>query len=127
MKINTFNMEEYIKKLRKLRTEKGYSQEYMANELELSASGYRKIENGESKMKLETLIKAAKLLETDIFEFLQDEKTINIQSNNTHCQNIQGGFVDGEKEAEALREIIKAKDEIIELLKKQIAQGNTNM
>ncbi len=51
-------------KLRKLRIEKGYSQEYMAAKLGLSQSAYSKIERGKTKLTIERL---ERLSEQDYF------------------------------------------------------------
>jgi transcriptional regulator with XRE-family HTH domain len=53
--------------LRKLREAKGYSQEYMALQLEMSQNGYCKIENGRVDIKLKTLQRIADILQIKLF------------------------------------------------------------
>lgn len=53
-------------KIRKIRIIKGYSQEYMADLLEISQSAYSDIERGKTKINLERLRKVALILELDV-------------------------------------------------------------
>jgi len=57
-------------KIRVLRTEKGYSQEDLAGELNISASGLAKIERGESDISFKKLEKIATFFELNILEIL---------------------------------------------------------
>lgn len=52
--------------IRLLREMRNFTQQYMADELGLSISGYGKIERGKSDIKLSQLIKIAKILNTDL-------------------------------------------------------------
>ena len=52
-----------IKKIREL---KGLTREYMAEELNMSASGYGKIERGEVDLTLKKLSKISKILDVNI-------------------------------------------------------------
>lgn len=74
------NVGEKIKKLREL---KNYTQQYMADQLELSLSGYGKIERNETDISISKLDKIAKILHTDVNTILSfDEKHIfNITEN----------------------------------------------
>jgi transcriptional regulator with XRE-family HTH domain len=74
------NVGEKIKKLREL---KNYTQQHMAEELDLSLSGYGKIERNETDISVSKLEKIAKILETDISSILSfDEKHVfNISEN----------------------------------------------
>jgi len=68
------NVGEKIKKLREL---KNYTQQHMAAELDLSLSGYGKIERNETDISVSKLEKIAKILETDISSILSfDEKHV---------------------------------------------------
>jgi|JI7StandDraft_1071085.scaffolds.fasta_scaffold03311_3 transcriptional regulator with XRE-family HTH domain len=114
-------MYRYANKLRRLRVQKGFSQEYMAQELDLSTSGYRKLESGESKLKIETVLKLSKVLDIELVDFLaMDDERINIQKDNRNCNNVQGAYFAGDGEVKALRELLDAKDEIIALLRKRL-------
>ena len=74
------NVGEKIKKLREL---KNYTQQHMAEELDLSLSGQGKIERNETDISVSKLEKIAKILETDISSILSfDEKHVfNISEN----------------------------------------------
>ncbi len=74
------NVGEKIKKLREL---KNFTQQYMADQLELSLSGYGKIERNDTDISISKLEKIAKILHTDINTILSfDEKHIfNISEN----------------------------------------------
>ena len=74
------NVGEKIKKLREL---KNYTQQHMAEELDLSLSGYGKIERNETDISVSKLEKIAKILDTDISSILSfDEKHVfNISEN----------------------------------------------
>jgi transcriptional regulator with XRE-family HTH domain len=68
------NVGEKIKKLREL---KNYTQQYMADQLDISQSGYGKIERNETDISISKLEKIAKILDTDIYTVLIfDEKNV---------------------------------------------------
>jgi len=74
---------DYIKKLREL---KNFTQAHMATQLDMSISGYAKIESNRTDVSLSKISKIADILETDISRILNfDAKTIFNQSNNTNC------------------------------------------
>lgn len=52
-------------RLRKARMAKGYSQEYVAIQLGITQGGYRKMESDETKLRVDTLLLLADLLEAD--------------------------------------------------------------
>jgi len=69
-----------IKKLREL---KGYTREVMADELNLSVSGYGKIERGEVEFSIKKIFEIAHILNTDIYKILNlDTSEIFNESNN---------------------------------------------
>jgi len=71
-----------IKKLRELRN---FTQSYMAQKLDLSLSGYSKIERDGTDVSLKRLQQIAEVLETDVNTILSfDEKNIfNFSHNNS--------------------------------------------
>lgn len=74
-------------KIKKLRELKNLTQEYMAQNLNLSPNGYGKIERDEVDITLGRLEAIAKILEMDIFQVMTfDEKQI---FNITNSQNSQ--------------------------------------
>lgn len=73
-------------KIKKLRELKSYTQQYMADELELSLSGYGKIERDETDISISRLEKIATVLEVDISSILSfDEKNIFNFHNNQNA------------------------------------------
>ena len=64
-------------KIKKFRELKNYTQQYVADELELSLSGYGKIERDETDISISRLEKIAAVLEVDVSTILSfDEKHI---------------------------------------------------
>lgn len=59
-------------KIRLIRLEKNYSQEYMANLLNISQSYYAKIENNKSDLTIALFFKICKILDVDIISFFSD-------------------------------------------------------
>jgi transcriptional regulator with XRE-family HTH domain len=58
---------ENIKKLREL---KNYTQQYLADELDISLSGYGKIERDQTEITMARLLEIAKILEIDLFSLI---------------------------------------------------------
>lgn len=56
--------------IRKIRTQKGYSQEYMAYELNISQKTYSNIENNKSPLTIEMVEKIAILLDVSFIDLL---------------------------------------------------------
>lgn len=59
-------------KIRLLRREKGFSQEYVADMLDISQSYYGRIENGERTISLDLLMKILSILDVDHITFFND-------------------------------------------------------
>lgn len=120
-------------KIRKLREQKGYSQEEMAYKLGITQSSYARFESGNKKIDFALLEKIASLFETDISEltsvnknnkYPQEELIHIIKEQNTGYHQSQ--FNDLlkridylEKLNETLYNRLKDKEEIITLLKQQ--------
>ncbi|TPG41509.1 helix-turn-helix domain-containing protein [Flavobacterium pectinovorum] len=112
-------------KIRKIRIIKGYSQEYMADLLELSQSAYFDIERGKTKINLERLRKVALIFELDVNfildfdgnQFLTKTTKTNIKEiDNNERRIIEELF---NKERELYKEqIINLKNEIAYLRSK---------
>lgn len=60
-------------KIRKIREAKDWSQEQMAEKLNMSLNGYAKIERGESKIYLDKLEQIAQVFDIDIIELMQSD------------------------------------------------------
>jgi len=97
--------------IRKLRELRNFTQSYMAKQLNLSLSGYSKIERDGTDVSLKRLQQIAKVLETDINTILSfDEKNIFNFSHN----NSANGIVQNQQ--------VTAKDgflKLIEILEKE--------
>ena len=65
-------VEKILVNLRLQRTKKGYSQEYLGDQLGLSQYAYHKIENGKTKLHLNCLLELCKLLEIEIQDLVDN-------------------------------------------------------
>ena len=114
-------MEKIIEKIAQYRTRKGYTYENMADELELTTAAYRKIETGETKLSVERLFRISNILETPIDELLDFDKNHFIQNNYNNesivSQRIENFY---QENKEITEQLIKAKDQLIEILQKEI-------
>ena len=111
------------KNIRKFRELKGYSQEYMANEMELTQASYAKLESNTTKISVERLFTIAKLLETDVADILElNKQTIYHQDIKEHSighQEVQNLHQDNK---EVYEKLLQSKDEQIALLKSLLSQ-----
>lgn len=109
-----------IKKIRELR---GYSQEYLAEEREISQSAYSDLENNKTRLGLKRLQRIADVLDVDIVELMS--------SNITFSDNQKGGVANNayvinqlsDKLLEQFEQRLKEKDIIIEMLKDQLERS----
>lgn len=120
--------------IRLAREMKGISQEVMANELNMSCSGYAKIERGVTKLHFDKLQKIAQVLNIDVIELINlSNQGLIIMANDNKADNsstilssyYQGGNSDKDVEKLSLiiahqQEMIKQKDMEIEALKQII-------
>jgi transcriptional regulator with XRE-family HTH domain len=73
-------------KIKSLRELKNYTQAFMASHLNMSISGYSKIESGKTDISLSRLYQIAEVLETEVSKILSfDAKTVFNQSHNANC------------------------------------------
>ena len=111
-------------KIRKVRESKAWSQEQMAEKLNMSLNGYAKIERGETKLYLDKLEQIAQVFDIDVVELMQsDGKNICFQIESPLGSVYQGG---GETqlsiEIERLKLALSHASEKEELLKKLLEQ-----
>ena len=111
-------------KIRKIREAKDWSQEQMAEKLNMSLNGYAKIERGETKLYLDKLEQIAQILDIDVVELIQSgEKNICFQIESPLGSVYQGG---GETqmliEIERLKMALSYANEKEELLKTLLEQ-----
>lgn len=130
-------IEHIERKIRQIRELRGYSQEYMAAQLNLSTRAYSKIESGETQLTINRLNEICKILNVSPQELLGfDAKIIFnnnlteqkggkfIAYNNTEIKQIQELY---ERLLEEKDYIIKEKDKRINLLEKMLEQNTANV
>lgn len=107
--------------IRKQREKKGFSQEYMANSLEISQASYARLENEDTKITIDRLYRIAEVLNVNITDFLEIDK-ISIQTQNNNDGSYANGYVQNlhVDNKEIYDKLIKSKDEQIALLQKTI-------
>jgi transcriptional regulator with XRE-family HTH domain len=107
-------------KLRRLRMEKGYKQEYLAEVLEISQKTYSNMENDKSSISLDTLKKIAQEYKIELIDLIKDDKVV-IQNNSSNDTSTFNGIVNHSEELiTQLKERIADKDKIIENLNKRV-------
>jgi transcriptional regulator with XRE-family HTH domain len=116
-------------KIRKIREAKDWSQEQMAEKLNMSLNGYAKIERGESKIYLDKLEQIAQVFDIDVVELMQsDGKNICFQIESPLGSVYQGG---GETqlliEIERLKLALSHANEKETLLNQLIEQKNNEI
>lgn len=108
------NIEKKIKQIREL---KNFSQEYMANQLDLSIRAYSKIEKGETQLTINRLNMISKILDVSVQEILGFNASI-IFNNNPIDQ--KGGHYVAYNNTE-IEYLKKLYDDQIQNLKEEIA------
>lgn len=117
--------------IRLAREFKGLSQEAMADELNMSCSGYAKIERGATKLHFDKLQKIAQVLNIDVIDLISfNSKGLVIMANDNKADNssmiLSNYYQDGNDKIEIEKlsliiahqqELIKQKDSEIETLK----------
>ena len=99
-------------KLRVFRTEKGYTQEKIADLLQISQASYSNLENNIGKVDLKTIQKISEIYEIDLISLLnQDGVNFNQNLNNTNNNSIINQLTD--KLIEQYETRLKEKDKII--------------
>jgi XRE family transcriptional regulator, regulator of sulfur utilization len=77
-------------KIRKIRTLKGFSQEYMSEKLKISQPAYSDIENSKTKVGIDTIQELATIFDIDTNDLINfDESQV---FNNTFNQDSKGFF-----------------------------------
>ena len=105
--------------IRKIRESKGFSQDYMANVLDISQASYARLENEDTKVTVERLSKIAEILNTNIIDFF-DADRVTIQSQNNYEGSyglVQNLTIENK---EIMEKLLKSKDDQINLLQNVI-------
>jgi transcriptional regulator with XRE-family HTH domain len=114
------------KKVSLFRTWLGITQEQMAEKLNMSPSGYAKIERGETRLQTDRLEKIVAVLGVELKDFVGfDEKMVfNASFHNIESCQHQNYYINSAKELthelEKLQLTIQQKDKEIYLLQQQI-------
>jgi len=79
-------------RIKKIREYRNYTQQFMADSLELSQNAYCKIENGTTKLTIDRLEEIATILDVPVDSILSSQnQTFNIQNNDKlygHIENL---------------------------------------
>ncbi|MEQ6123692.1 helix-turn-helix transcriptional regulator [Pseudotenacibaculum sp. MALMAid0570] len=73
-------VEEIRERIKRIRLEKGYSQDYMADMLNISQNAYHKLERGHSRINLQKFIDIARILEIETAELINGPEYVYIFS-----------------------------------------------
>jgi transcriptional regulator with XRE-family HTH domain len=109
-------------KLKKLRDDKGWSQEYMSDILGMSQPAYSKLESGQTKLTIERATQIAKVFEVEPEYFFSTEATFVHYGKDSsygpiqHNTNYNGNDI----QKELYEKIILEKDQRIEQYQEQI-------
>ena len=109
-------MNKIVSNIKKIREQKGVSQEYMAIMLGMKQPSYSRIESSEANLSIEQLQKIADTLETDITDFLDSSRlTIQNQTNNDYAN----GYVENlhVENKETTQKLIQSLEDNIQQLK----------
>jgi transcriptional regulator with XRE-family HTH domain len=104
-----------IKKIREFRS---YTQEHMAEKLDISQNTYSKIENGMSKLSTDRLEQIANVLDVPVDSILNNERQIiNFNNSNGHIEN---GYVENmNHDKEAILKSFSILQQQFEIIKQQ--------
>lgn len=117
--------------LRALREQNGWSQEYLANELEISQPSYCSLELGKRKLSLARAEKLAKLFNVPISIFTEDDQRVVNYNTGSHSRTIISSRINEETislgERALYKELINEKDNQIKYLKSEIHDLKKNI
>ncbi|MCK3654756.1 hypothetical protein A4G19_02945 [Pasteurellaceae bacterium Macca] len=120
-------MQKINERIKMLREQHAFSQEQMAEKMNISTNSYGKLERGETKISIDKLETIAQIFDLDIVELMNTgERNISYQFNNNsafYAVNVHGKEVrDFLVENEKLQLVISHKEEIIRHKDETIAQ-----
>ncbi len=82
-------VKEIRERIKTVRIEKGYSQDYMADMLNISQNAYHKLEKGHTRIHLEKLIDIAKVLEVEVSDLFNGPDHVYIFSSYYRKKHIR--------------------------------------
>lgn len=115
-------------KIRILRTQKNYTQDYLAQKIGVSQKAYSKLEKNEIKLTVEALMRISDALEIPVQYFFEDGDRHNINdfSSRSGGDNVLYKTVQHEKITELYEKLLKAKDAVIDEKQRLIEQLQNN-
>ena len=115
-------------KIRGLRAQKGYSQEYMAINMGMSQKQYGRLENGESKLTIDHLSKICEMLGIEPAELFEGD--IHQESHNQTGGNANIAYMVvnemSEKLIEQFEQRLKDKDDEIKFLRSLLSNSRSD-
>ncbi|MAC86562.1 MAG: transcriptional regulator [Gammaproteobacteria bacterium] len=82
-------VKEIRERIKTVRIEKGYSQDYMADMLNISQNAYHKLEKGHTRIHLEKFIDIAKVLEVEVSDLFNGPDHVYIFSSYYRKKHIR--------------------------------------
>lgn len=124
-------------KIKDLRVANGFTQEEMAEQLDISLNGYRNLEKGVSKVDWDKLIQIAQIFKIDLLQLVEaEQKGLVIQQNISfgnevsERDNLNKNYADGSgltSELEKKDLIIEHQQETIEHQKEMLKQKDNEI
>lgn len=115
-------------RLRELRLEKGYSQEYLAHELKMTQGNYCKLESDHHFPSTETIEKLASLYTITSQELITDNKQSHRKTNHDiPMQYTVNGIVIAQHPQKLIDNLLSAQEKIIALQARQIELLETKL
>ncbi|MCQ9121070.1 helix-turn-helix domain-containing protein [Rodentibacter pneumotropicus] len=111
-------------KIRMMREIRQWSQEDMANKMNMSLSGYAKLERGETKLHYDKLVQIAKIFNLNVVDLVDSEKSIVFFMNENSDHNVQTSYYNSSDsmsiEVEKLKLQLSHKDELLAQKEKEL-------
>ena len=114
-------MNNIISNIKRIREQKGFSQEYMATQLAMTQPNYSRLESDEAKLTVDRLQEIVGVLETDMATLLDASKiTIQNQTNNEGAYG--NGYIENLhiENKETVKKLIQTLENKIQHLKEEI-------
>ena len=96
-----------------IRETRNWSQEDMAEKMNMSKNGYAKIERGETKLNLHKLEQIANIFNIDVLELIKNDDKNVLFFMNDHNTNYYGSNENLTSEIDRLKLTISHKDELL--------------
>ena len=100
-------------KIRTIRETRNWSQEDMAEKMNMYKNGYAKIERGETKLNLHKLEQIANIFNIDVLELIKNDDKNVLFFMNDHNTNYYGSNENLTSEIDRLKLTISHKDELL--------------